>query len=152
EPEPEPEPETESAPQLSESEEDPPQDATVQGEESEHDAPFEEARDAPVAHQGGGDPAAEQDYARELRAWLERHKEYPRQAQRRRQEGVATVRVTIDRQGHVLSYELAQGSGYRLLDQAVEDMIRRADPLPAMPADVGESMFTFSLPVSFNLW
>ncbi|TVQ73922.1 MAG: energy transducer TonB [Chromatiaceae bacterium] len=64
---------------------------------------------------------------------------------------MATVRVTIDQDGNVLSYELEQGSGHSLLDRAVEDMIRRADPLPAMPADMGQSTFTFSLPVSFNL-
>ncbi|MDX5334250.1 MAG: hypothetical protein LPK58_09395, partial [Gammaproteobacteria bacterium] len=40
---------------------------------------------------GGGMPGAEADYLATLRAWLERHRQYPRQARLRRLEGTALL-------------------------------------------------------------
>src|SRR3546814_13420819 len=72
-----------------------------------------------------------------LRAWLERHKEYPRRARMRRQEGTALLRFVVDGSGRIVSHRIDRTSGYDLLDEAVEEMIARAQPLPAPPGDMG---------------
>jgi protein TonB len=69
----------------------------------------------------------------------------------RRQEGVVQLRFVVDRTGKVLSYQIAESSGHRLLDEEVERMIARAQPLPAIPADMNQDRLELVLPVSFNL-
>lgn len=88
------------------------------------------------------------DYASRLRAWLERHKEYPRRAQLRRQEGTATLRFAIDDSGRVLWHQIQRSSGYDLLDEAVEEAIDRAQPLPVPPPHIQRE---FVIPMIFNL-
>ncbi len=91
------------------------------------------------------------DYTSRLRAWLERHKEYPRRARLRRQEGTATLRFVVDGRGRVLSHSIDRGSGYDLLDEAVEEMIVRAQPLPAPPLAGGLDRMEITVPVQFVL-
>ncbi|MEO3433299.1 TonB family protein [Inquilinus sp. CAU 1745] len=91
------------------------------------------------------------DYAAALSAWLERYKEYPRRAQSRRYEGIATLRFTVDRQGNVLSYRIDESSGHAALDRAVEEMIERAQPLPPMPEEITTAQMEVVLPVAFRL-
>lgn len=100
---------------------------------------------------GGGAPGATADYFAHLRVWLEKHKRYPRRAQLRRQEGTVLLRFVMDRQGRVLSYRVERSSGYRALDNEVEEMIERASPLPAMPAEIRQARLELVVPVSFFL-
>jgi len=99
----------------------------------------------------GGIPGAQETYMAQLIAWLEKHKKYPRNAQRRRQEGTATLAFVIGRSGEVLSYELQQSSGFRLLDKEVERIIERARPMPAMPDVMTLSQLEVVVPFSFYL-
>lgn len=110
----------------------------------------DEAGDGPDSS-SGGNPGAEADYHAQLLAWLERHKDYPRRAQRLRQEGTAQLRVEMDREGRVLNYEIVRSAGQQALDQAVEEMIRRADPLPPLPPEIGGERYSFTVPVIFSL-
>lgn len=100
---------------------------------------------------GGSVPGTERDYLSLLSAWLERHKQYPSRAQRRRQEGTVYLRFVLDREGKVLYYQIERTSGYTLLDREVEKMIRRAAPLPAMPKELAQSRLELIVPVSFYL-
>lgn len=104
-----------------------------------------------TAQSGGGDPGARQDYLANLQAWLERHKDYPRAAQLRRQEGTALLRFTIDRQGRLLSHALVRSSGHGVLDRQVDTLIRRAAPLPPMPPDVAGDTLDVTVPIVFAL-
>lgn len=104
-----------------------------------------------AAATSGGNPGAEADYFAKLLAWLERHKEYPRRAQMRRIEGVTHLRFTIDGQGHVLRYNIERSSGHASLDEAVERMIKKAEPLPAIPAVIGKDRLELVVPVQFLL-
>lgn len=106
-------------------------------------------RGAGTSAAGGGTPNA--SYLSHLQLWLEKNKEYPRMARMRRQEGTALLRFTIDRSGRVLSHAVVQGSGHTLLDDAVEEMIRRASPMPPLPADYGSDTLTLTVPVKFSL-
>lgn len=103
------------------------------------------------ASSGGGRPGVSVDYVSILQAWLEEHKEYPRRARSRRQEGVVWLYFVMDRQGHVLEHRIDRSSGYTLLDREVEEMIRRAQPLPALPADMAQARLELVVPVQFQL-
>ncbi|MFP4080215.1 MAG: energy transducer TonB, partial [Ectothiorhodospira sp.] len=112
----------------------------------------EEAGGSARADAGGAaGEDARRDYARQLQAWLERHKRYPRQARFRRQEGTVTVRFVVDRKGRVRSHELVGSSGHPALDREVEAMLERAQPLPEMPEDLPGEGFSVEMPVRFNL-
>jgi protein TonB len=96
-------------------------------------------------------PNAEASYYATLLAWLERHKEYPRRAQLRRQEGVAHLRFTIDGQGRVIGHRIERSSGHESLDDAVERMIAKASPLPPIPAALGKNSLDVVVPIQFYL-
>jgi len=98
---------------------------------------------------GGGIAGVEADYYALLQAWLEKHKEYPKRALRRRQEGTVMLRFTIDQKGKVLSYAIEEGSGFRLLDREVEKMIKRASPVPPMPVEMDKAQLELVVPVAF---
>lgn len=99
----------------------------------------------------GGMPGQSADYKALLMAWLEKHKEYPRRAKLRRQEGTAYLSFVIDRDGRLLECRLDKSSGYKLLDEEVTAMIERASPLPPVPGDPADARFTYTVPVNFNL-
>lgn len=84
-------------------------------------------------------------------AHLERHKRYPAMAQSRRQQGVVHLRFTVARDGQVRAAAIARGSGYAALDEAVMDMVQRANPLPAFPADMAGDSIELIVPVRFFL-
>ena len=87
----------------------------------------------------------------ELAGRLQRAKRYPDVARAREEQGAATVTLTLDRSGHVLSVKLVRSSGSPSLDEEAVALVRRADPLPPMPADVAGNTITFTLPITFFL-
>ena len=82
---------------------------------------------------------------------LERHKRYPRKARRNRQEAVVTVRVRINRDGSVVSYQLEQPSAYDALNKETLALIKRAEPLPPPPPEMDGDTIEFVVPVVFTL-
>ena len=87
----------------------------------------------------------------ELAGRLQRAKRYPDAARARDEQGAAAVRFTIDRGGHVLSVSLIRSSGSAALDEEAVALVRRADPLPPVPAELAGSTLTLTVPVSFSL-
>lgn len=82
---------------------------------------------------------------------LERHKRYPADAQRQRQEGVVYMRFTLSRDGRVLAARLERSSSIASLDQEGLDLLQRAQPMPPFPTDQpGESM-ELIVPIQFTL-
>lgn len=101
---------------------------------------------------GGSDgQASTNNYYGRIATWLARHKRYPTQARRLRQEGTVKVTFTITRSGRVVSQRIVQSSGYELLDKEVQAMLERASPLPRIPSSLGRSNLTITLPVAFAL-
>ncbi|WP_319557713.1 TonB family protein [Thiomicrorhabdus sp.] len=90
-------------------------------------------------------------YFSELKAWLNRHKEYPVRAKQNKEQGVAIVQFTIDRQGKVLSAKLKRSSGFKRLDHAALQMLQKANPLPAIPEFLGRDSLTLAIPVEYSL-
>lgn len=100
---------------------------------------------------GKHNDASASNYYGRLATWLARHKRYPVQARRLRQEGLVKVTFTIDSDGRVVSKRIAQSSGHELLDREVQAMLDRASPLPRIPPSLGRTSITITLPVAFNL-
>ena len=99
----------------------------------------------------GGAGAAEIRYQDKVRAAIEAHRVYPRSARRRKIEGSAVVQIRINRQGHILESRFIKTTGSHILDQAVMDMIKAADPLPEMPSSLGKSSISINVPIGFKL-
>ena len=110
---------------------------------------------APADSPGAGETEAAtellEDYLARLRIHLDGHKQYPEEVRRRRQQGTALVWLVIDRSGQVLDYRIEQSSGYTSLDREVREMIRRAEPFPAMPDGVDRPRLAIHIPVRFQL-
>jgi protein TonB len=75
---------------------------------------------------------------------------YPAAARRRNEEGRVGVRVTVDVHGRAGAYGVAQGSGFPLLDAAVDCVLRRLDFEPAR-RDGTAVEATVMLPIVFRL-
>lgn len=99
----------------------------------------------------GVDPANVRRYHATLAAWLARHKRYPEPARRRQEQGTVRVTFSIDRQGRLLSHRIESSSGHPVLDQEVKAMLQRASPMPPIPANLGQSTLTITVPINFSL-
>jgi protein TonB len=96
-------------------------------------------------------PTARVRYEQLLFAWMDRHKQYPMLAQRRGLEGTGSVRVRIGRDGRVLDRAVMVSTGEQMLDQAALDMVRRANPFPAVPSEYSGETFEFVAPIQYRL-
>ncbi|MES1950850.1 TonB family protein [Salinisphaera sp. S4-8] len=154
-PKPRPEPERREQPQTATASTSARRDSNARpaGGQDRNNAPAKAPQTAATTQQGttGSVSDTPPDYRAELGAWLQRYKDYPRRARRLRQEGTVLLYFVMDRNGHVLDWEIRQSSGHELLDEAVRDMIRKADPLPALPASVSMQRLALTVPVRFQL-
>lgn len=85
----------------------------------------------------------------QLLGHLEKYRRYPRLAERLRQQGVAYVRFSVDRQGNVSNARIGRGSGHDSLDEATLETVARATPVPAPPAEVVGNPVEVMVPVEF---
>jgi len=76
-------------------------------------------------------------------------KAYPASARARRQQGVALLRLVLDRTGRVLSVALVESSGFALLDREAVAIPRRAT-IPAPPDDITGQQIELVVPVEFH--
>ena len=102
---------------------------------------------APVPFEGDARAA----YVAALMKHLNRFKQYPQSAKLRHEQGVVGLRFTIDRQGHVLAASISRSSGSKALDSECLDAVKRADPLPPIPAVFGRDQLDLVVPVEFVL-
>lgn len=91
-------------------------------------------------------------YTQMISLWIQKFKVYPEEARIAGLNGSTVVRIRIDRRGNIRYYALERSTGIEVLDQAAIDMIRRANPVPAVPDDYPEGeLFEFLVPVNFSL-
>ncbi len=92
-------------------------------------------------------------YEQLISLWIQKFKQYPAEAKSEGMQGETVVRIRIDRRGSVKYYALERSTGHAALDRAAVDMIRRANPVPAVPADypAGGDVLEFLIPVNFQL-
>jgi TonB family protein len=90
-------------------------------------------------------------YEQIIALWIRKFQIYPKEAEAQKLQGKTVLRIRIDRQGNVRYYILEHSTGYQLLDRAAIDMIRRANPVPAVPHDYpSDDQMEFLIPVTFE--
>lgn len=114
------------------------------------DDPSADRRSESSGASGSGSEATD-DYIVRLRGWLSRYRQYPRGAQRDGLAGTVRLYVVIDDKGHIISHRIQRSSGSPVLDRAAEQMLRRAEPLPRMPAAMQRNRLELVVPVVFSL-
>lgn len=94
--------------------------------------------------------AIRERYEQQISSWIQQHKIYPAGANGA--EGRVVARMRIDRSGYVRYYAIEQSSGNSALDAAAIDMIRRANPVPAVPANYpAGNLIEFLIPITFRV-
>ncbi|KJC52172.1 TonB family protein [Bradyrhizobium sp. LTSP857] len=88
-----------------------------------------------------------QGWEKDLVAHLDRHKRYPKGLLKAAE---LSVRLTLDRLGHVVSVAIEKGSGDPAFDSEAIGMVQRSDPVPTPPPLVADEGLTFVLPVIFR--
>jgi protein TonB len=98
------------------------------------------------------DVKAMQTWIGKISAAIERKKRYPAAALARREQGVAQVSFTLDRQGRVTDSRIVRSSGADDLDREALALLARAQPFPPWPArDGGPEHMSLTVPIRFSL-
>lgn len=92
----------------------------------------------------------QQYYSRVSNAAL-KYQTLPRKAFQRRIEGDVRVMVTLDRNGQVISTQLAEASRHEFLNQQALSAIHDAAPFPPIPAELAGEQFAFTVPFRYRL-
>ncbi|MBY0406569.1 MAG: energy transducer TonB, partial [Rickettsiales bacterium] len=91
-------------------------------------------------------------YEQLISLWIEKFKQYPMEARMQGLQGETVVRIRIDRKGNIRYYILENSTGHQELDRAAIEMVRRANPVPAVPNDYPRGdLIEFLIPVNFHL-
>lgn len=80
------------------------------------------------------DPGAVSDYYRRVESHLARFHAYPTSLPGPRPTGVVRVGLIVQRDGRVMDAWIETSSGVAPLDEAALQTLRRAEPLPGLPA------------------
>jgi periplasmic protein TonB len=81
---------------------------------------------------------------------VEELKRYPPDARLDRAEGKVVLKAVIRADGSVDDVEVYQSSGYRSLDQAAVELMKRAAPIQ-LPRPLGKAKMTVKIPMSYRL-
>ncbi|MBX9701981.1 MAG: energy transducer TonB [Acetobacteraceae bacterium] len=95
-----------------------------------------------------GQRKAEDDYLWLVMRKLSQYRYYPK-SRETSEEGVVVMRITVARDGRLLSVALSKSSGYPTLDTGVMDTVRQASPFAPLPPEISGASHTFILPVNY---
>lgn len=93
----------------------------------------------------------QQLYYSRLANYTQNFARYPRIAQERGRTGSLLIRVTIDREGNVLSSEFIEETDSYSLNKEAKRAVKRASPFPPMPSEISGDEFSFMFRLTFNL-
>ena len=96
-------------------------------------------------------PLTPASWTKAVMAHLGRHKSYPREARAASAEGDVQVAIVIARDGRVLERRLHRSGGAATLDRAALDLVDRAAPLPALPANFLTDRVEVVVPIRYRL-
>lgn len=105
--------------------------APRQGDSSASRADFTSHAPQPVSGSTGWESS--------VHSHLAKYKRYPRALLRYKSTGVSHVKVTLNMQGNVVSAELVNSSGTKLLDKEALATVQRASPFPLPPQERGRN-------------
>lgn len=88
-------------------------------------------------------------FQRLLQEHVARYQRYPSGAKAQRLSGSVDVQFVMTRDGRLRSAWVRGSSGHVVLDREAIATIQRAQPLPAIPAELPEQL-TVTLPLAFH--
>jgi TonB family protein len=106
---------------------------------------------ADVARRHGGAPQIASSWETSVIKHLQHYKGYPSEALPRSEDCMVLLSFSLDRKGRVLAHHIARSSGCVDLDNDVMDMIMRAEPLPAFPANMPQAQLDLTVPIRFSM-
>lgn len=118
--------------------------ATTDGEEGPA-SPAGTTRGGGARTIGAAAATAEDLYAAQVLAWIERNKRHPG-----RERGVVTISFELDRQGRTHRLRLVRSSGSRALDRATLDQIAATQPFPRPGAGAEWRLYPFTVNVDYR--
>jgi periplasmic protein TonB len=80
---------------------------------------------------------------------LERNKRYPAEAEARQEHGVSSLAFSLNRQGRVTSARIAGSSGSSALDAETLALVRRVQPFPPPPPEVGGAQISLVVAIRY---
>ncbi len=89
-------------------------------------------------------------FQRALLTHIARYRHYPEQARSDRVQGTVQLVFAMRRDGMVTDVWIKGSSGHKNLDAAAVDTIRKAQPLPSIPAELPD-VLNVAIPVGFDL-
>ncbi len=95
------------------------------------------------------DGGARNDYLSRVYRHIEPYRSYPAAARAGGQHGRVVTRVTINRDGGLVDLRIDNSSGWPLIDNAEMAAIRRAMPLPPVPAGMRGDPVVLVLPMNY---
>ena len=88
---------------------------------------------APLGEPNESASSQSPEWLAQVEAQMERYKQYPQSALRRRQQDIVRLQFSVDRAGRVTSFHIDSAHHYKALEQEVQHMLLAA-PFPAPPA------------------
>lgn len=95
---------------------------------------------APARRASHDEEALRSSYQSTLFAHVLRYRYYPDEARAARLRGAVRVQFAMTRDGRIMAAWVETSSGHMLLDDAALEALRRAQPLPAIPAELPDQL------------
>jgi protein TonB len=95
-------------------------------------------------------PRISPSWQQALESWIASHKVYPKEAQRRGEEGMVTLRFTVEPSGQVVDVAVVRGSGSARLDAAAEALLHGA-ALPPFDPSMRQAPITTTMRIHYAL-
>ncbi len=100
---------------------------------------------------GSGEDTPLARYVQRVVLLIESHKNYPSRAKYLGQEGVVSLRITINREGKILESSVMEAPPFKLLVTAASNIITEIGSFPPMPAEVTLETLTLNVPIRYRL-
>jgi periplasmic protein TonB len=98
-----------------------------------------------------GEPDPLATYLAQVRAAIERHKQYPSAALRTGMTGHVVLRFVILADGRVIDPSVAESDGHAAFSRAALESLRRAGHMPPFPETIRQERLVVQVPIAFTL-
>lgn len=90
------------------------------------------------------------DWQKDVVLRISKARKYPALARKKKITGEVKVRFVIDRYGNILSRDIAESSGWPVLDQAALSVLDEVAKVPTPPGHLAGESFTMVVPLNYQ--
>jgi TonB family protein len=91
------------------------------------------------------------EYIAKIVEKIKKNKKYPDSARSENIEGKIKLKIFISKSGELEEIKILSSSGYKILDNAAIDTVKRASPFNSIPDEIGRGSLTLKLDIVFKL-